>query len=151
MKKQIMVIIILLLVSTNVTTLFFKKSSPPCPRHQGNHRIHSPKKDRAIIDEIKRTIGFTREQHDRHKALNRSTFQKKHELMDSISKKQQKLLELFASDSSNEKAMEKLTEEMGVLYQELNKVSIDHHLTLMEICNDKQKRELKKIYKKMRE
>ena len=154
-----LILLIAILLATNIATIATVFHNNRKTESTDNEEITTNNNEQTSNGLEKRQRKFGNYMSDKLKlddeqnnkfSLLRIEFHEKAEIVSKEIKEKRRLLYVeLAKEETDLESLNKIADEIGLLHAELKKLSVNHYISMKEICSPKQQEELYKMFKAM--
>jgi hypothetical protein len=151
-KNRILIWIIVILAAINVSTLFtiiYHVRSSQRTNQEVNQQTLEPQNEKFSGRYFRDKLGFTMEQMDSFRSLNRNFRQRACSLTEDLSKLRVEMLEEMDKEKADTSRLNNLSEQIGQKHAELKVITYKYFIAIKSICSDEQKIILKDLFTEM--
>ena len=154
-----LILLIAILLATNIatiTTIFYNNNKIEIANNEGittnndaqtSNRLE--KRQRKFGSYMSDKLKLNEEQNSKFYSL-RAEFHKNAEIVSKeITEKRRLLYIELAKEESDLENLNKIADEIGLLHAELKKLSVNHYISMKEICSPEQQEELYQMFRAM--
>ncbi|MCF6167247.1 hypothetical protein [Lutibacter sp.] len=149
-NTKILLGIITLLVLFNLTiigTILFKKNITASYKEQDKKEIVIPTKHLGRF--FRKELNLSFKQHRKFQNIRHQYHQDSDEIIKKMDSIRTQIIVELGKEKSDTIILNNLSKDLGNLHTELKNLSIRYYLNMKEVCNEKQKVKLFKIFKSM--
>ncbi|NHB67255.1 Spy/CpxP family protein refolding chaperone [Perlabentimonas gracilis] len=146
-KNRMLVGAVILLVALNIATIGTIALKQPKPQDSSAREGFSrqrPNLGRSISTEL----GLTPEQETVFEELRRSYFEENLEIRRAIQAHHRMIMQELDAENPNRVKLDSLAAEIGHLHEQQQLATIEHFVTLREVCSPEQYQNLQKIFRR---
>jgi Spy/CpxP family protein refolding chaperone len=98
---------------------------------------------------IRKRLNLDQNQFEQFKSLRNQSKEEQMVVKKQIDEKRRMMMSQLASEKPDTAKMNDLIKDIGVLHEELSKITMEHFLQLKSICNEEQRKELNNLIMRM--